>query len=115
MPYGTDSPKYVINTSLENHSVQSRSPTMKSELTATLLENITAEDKDALETDIPPGFGSWPPCDQQINLPNLIESSSLNDDLIDDVPPRFGPRAAVSRNGGYTQNLDDDDLSEFDY
>lgn len=115
VPYGTDSPKYVINTSLENHSVQSRSPTMKSELTATLLENITAEDKDASETDIPPGFGSWPPCDQQINVPNLIESSSLNDDLIDDVPPGFGPRAAVSRNGGYTQNLDDDDLPEFDY
>jgi len=39
----------------------------------------------------------------------------LNDDLIDDVPPGFGPRAAVSINGGYIQNLDEDDLPEFDY
>lgn len=125
VPYGTDSPNYVINSSLENHSVQSRSPTMKSALTTTLLENITSEDKDASETDIPPGFGSetdippgfgsWPPCDQQKDVPKIIESSELNDDLIDDVPPGFGPTAAVSINGGYTQNLDDDDLPEFDY
>lgn len=115
VPYRTDSPKYVIN-NLENHSVQSSSPTMKSALTTTLVENITAEDKDSSETDIPPGFGSWPSCDQQINVvPKLIESSNLNDDMIDDVPPGFGPRAAVSRNGGYTENLDDDDLPEFDY
>lgn len=115
VPCRTDSPKYVIN-SLENHSVQSRSPTKKSALSTILVENITAEDKDSSETDIPPGFGSWPSCDQQINVvPKLVESSSLNDDLIDDVPPGFGPRAAVCKNVGYTENLDDDDLPEFDY
>lgn len=115
VPDGTDSPNYVINSSLENHSVQSRSPTMKSALNTTLLENITSEDKDASETDIPPGFGSWPSGDQQKNVPKIIESSDLNDDLNDDVPPGFGPTAAFSINGGYTQNLDDDDLPEFDY
>ena len=29
--------------------------------------------------------------------------------------PRFGPTTTVSLNGGYTKNLDDDDLPEFDY
>ncbi|GLJ30593.1 hypothetical protein SUGI_0605770 [Cryptomeria japonica] len=126
VPHGTDSPKNDISTSYDKYPVSNKLPFMVStSKTITHVENTTHA-KDCSEMDIPPGFNSCPPrvasIDPRINAPKFqvsILHDDDDDDLIDDVPPGFGPNAASVINNAYTQtnttNLDDDDLPEFDY
>eukprot|EP01018_Ginkgo_biloba_P001956 Gb_22043 [translate_table: standard] len=117
-PYGIDNPKCDTNAGFEKLPVKSRLQTIQSR-NDPYVEKTRIEAKKNLETDLPPGFGSWSartaPCDPRINVPKVHPY----DDLIDDVPPGFGPKAAATRNGGNAPkqptNLDDDDLPEFDY
>eukprot|EP00252_Welwitschia_mirabilis_P019367 TRINITY_DN4456_c0_g1_i2.p1 TRINITY_DN4456_c0_g1~~TRINITY_DN4456_c0_g1_i2.p1 ORF type:complete len:419 (-),score=63.98 TRINITY_DN4456_c0_g1_i2:138-1394(-) len=113
-PYTTETQTYVMGTGFENHHVQdvSRNHAIQNDQhVESVLENNSSD------LDAPPGFdpSSFSNANSD-NDPRMVFPTSVNDDILsDDVPPGFGPEPVHQLTPRPGQNLDDDDLPEFDY